>query len=198
MGDGGMNAQQFEGQDFSRKAQAQKDGNIYKSFLHIDLGKRERKVRSNLNENALLSEQAKPRKLSNKQTKLPKQFRLGKTEDPWMFYNHVRLHQIQLMEEKAYKDLKLKGEVPDDPTEMRLLPYEVAQEKEELLKEGFGDWTKYHYQNFIKSCAKYGRTAYDKIAEDIGKTLGRITFSICSNSRKGFLSRRRSLFTLLC
>lgn len=37
-----------------------------------------------------------------------------------------------------------------DPREWQLLPEELAAEKARLLAEGFGDWTKNHYNLFVK------------------------------------------------
>lgn len=43
-------------------------------------------------------------------------------------------------------------------------------EKARLLAEGFSDWSRVHYNAFIKASAKYGRHIYNKIALEVGKT----------------------------
>lgn len=45
---------------------------------------------------------------------------------------------------------------------------EEDQRKDELEQEGkFADWTKRHFQAFIRGCEAYGRHAYDKIATEL-------------------------------
>jgi SWI/SNF-related matrix-associated actin-dependent regulator of chromatin subfamily A member 5 len=58
-----------------------------------------------------------------------------------------------------------------EPVELPpLISEEVQKEKEELLAEGFSDWTRLHYTAFIKASAKYGRDNLTKIANEIGKS----------------------------
>ena len=47
-------------------------------------------------------------------------------------------------------------------------------EKERLLAEGFGEWSRAHYQTFLKSSAKYGRAAYGRIAGEVGFDVERV------------------------
>ncbi|KAF2458539.1 putative SNF2 family helicase/ATPase [Lineolata rhizophorae] len=41
------------------------------------------------------------------------------------------------------------------------------EEKEKLAQEGFGDWNRRDFQQFINGSAKYGRKNYDGIAEEV-------------------------------
>jgi SWI/SNF-related matrix-associated actin-dependent regulator of chromatin subfamily A member 5 len=52
-----------------------------------------------------------------------------------------------------------------------LLPPDLHEEKQRLIEEGFGDWTKVHFNNFIRASAKHGRSEYEKIAKDVGRPL---------------------------
>ena len=47
------------------------------------------------------------------------------------------------------------------------LTQEEVAEKEHLATEGFGDWNKRDFQQFINGSAKYGRTQYDDIAMEV-------------------------------
>ena len=50
-----------------------------------------------------------------------------------------------------------------------LLSDEDIATKNGLLAEGYVDWGRHHYQAFVKASAKYGRTNYAKIADEVGK-----------------------------
>lgn len=51
------------------------------------------------------------------------------------------------------------------------LSEEEAQEKEELLQEGFINWSRRDFNQFVKMCEKYGRDDLDSISKEIeGKT----------------------------
>jgi SWI/SNF-related matrix-associated actin-dependent regulator of chromatin subfamily A member 5 len=41
------------------------------------------------------------------------------------------------------------------------------EEKQRLSQQGFGDWNRRDFQQFINGSAKYGRTNYDQIAEEV-------------------------------
>ncbi|KAG7359848.1 SNF2-related protein [Nitzschia inconspicua] len=51
-----------------------------------------------------------------------------------------------------------------------LISDEIQREKDELLAEGFSDWTRFHYTAFIKASAKHGRANFAKIALEVGKS----------------------------
>ena len=41
------------------------------------------------------------------------------------------------------------------------------EEKEKLIQQGFGDWNKRDFQQFINGSARYGRDNYDEIADEV-------------------------------
>jgi SWI/SNF-related matrix-associated actin-dependent regulator of chromatin subfamily A member 5 len=55
-----------------------------------------------------------------------------------------------------------------------LLRDDQIEEKARLLAEGFADWSRYHFAAFVKASAKYGRSDYTKIANDVGKPVSAI------------------------
>jgi SWI/SNF-related matrix-associated actin-dependent regulator of chromatin subfamily A member 5 len=117
--------------------------------------------------------------------------------EEWQMFDRDRLLKIQEEEEEAFKQLpenvqKLayaldKGEsvhepiadgnksddgaiIDDMPKEVPpLLSDNTRQEKEILLSEGFSDWNRHDYSQFVKASAKYGRIAIDKIANEVRK-----------------------------
>lgn len=63
-----------------------------------------------------------------------------------------------------------KAEDPEIPFELpSLLSDEMQAEKVKLLAEGFSEWKRIDYTNFIKASAKHGRDAFDKITLEVGK-----------------------------
>jgi SWI/SNF-related matrix-associated actin-dependent regulator of chromatin subfamily A member 5 len=52
-----------------------------------------------------------------------------------------------------------------------VLPPELQDEKTRLLTEGFGDWTRMHFNNFVRASAKHGRNEFEKIAKEVGRPL---------------------------
>jgi SWI/SNF-related matrix-associated actin-dependent regulator of chromatin subfamily A member 5 len=55
-----------------------------------------------------------------------------------------------------------------------LLRDDQIEEKARLLAEGFADWSRHHFAAFVKASAKYGRSDYAKIANDVGKPVSAI------------------------
>jgi len=61
---------------------------------------------------------------------------------------------------------------PDDPNAPTPLGEEEIAEREQLLTEGFSNWAKRDFNNFVRACEKYGREAIESVAEEVeGKTL---------------------------
>jgi SWI/SNF-related matrix-associated actin-dependent regulator of chromatin subfamily A member 5 len=186
----GSSVQTFEGVDYSSSALAHAKAQA--EMLGIfDIGKRERKE-ANYNENSLYQQQiaalkGTSRPKQRKEARLPKHMRLPRMEE-WQMYDRERLQQLQEIEERAFKELSeedqkkvaMKDRVPDisqsgemvDETFVvpALLSKEENAEKEKLLQEGFSGWNKFHYQAFCKASAVHGRSDFQKIAIDIGKT----------------------------
>lgn len=81
-------------------------------------------------------------------------------------------------DEKASSEEKKEDNTEDDidleETLSKLLTDEQKEEKARLLAEGFSDWSRLHYSAFVKASAKYGRTNYVKIANDVGKPVSAI------------------------
>ncbi|KAF2767394.1 SWI/SNF chromatin remodeling complex component [Teratosphaeria nubilosa] len=97
-----------------------------------------------------------------------------------------KLHDLQEKETAWFrKENNLKAPLADgdeDTYEQRLQDQELEQkaiddaeplteeeqaEKERLAQEGFGDWNKRDFQQFINGVAKYGRNAYSEIVHEV-------------------------------
>ena len=67
-------------------------------------------------------------------------------------------------------DAAVKTDEPEVPFELTsLLSDEMQAEKDKLLAEGFSEWKRIDYTNFVKASSKYGRNAFDKITLEVGK-----------------------------
>jgi len=65
---------------------------------------------------------------------------------------------------------EVKSAEPEAPFELPpMLSEELRAEKDKLLSEGFIEWKRNDYTNFVKASAKYGRKAVEKIALEVGK-----------------------------
>jgi SWI/SNF-related matrix-associated actin-dependent regulator of chromatin subfamily A member 5 len=192
--DGGVTGTQtFEGIDYSKMGQTQSE-----IFGILDLGKRERRQVA-YNEDHSYRQMSAPKREKAKEPKLPKFLRLPRMEEWQMFDRDdlEALQEVEeqafksLPEEKqklpvtawagailkrAKKILKGEGEEEPPDTDSAdaddapiLLSDEQEQQKQNLLAEGFPDWERRHYVAFVRACAKYGRTKYTEIAEEVGK-----------------------------
>lgn len=47
------------------------------------------------------------------------------------------------------------------------LTEEENQEKEELMSQGFASWNKRDFQQFVKSCERWGRDNMDQISQEV-------------------------------
>jgi SWI/SNF-related matrix-associated actin-dependent regulator of chromatin subfamily A member 5 len=172
--DGGMATQMFEGKDYSdRNLREQELNNLMSgasNYLFLDPGKRERKTVASYSETT--TRQPTNKEGEENKIKLPRHLRLNKMED-WQFYNKNRLNELQAEEIRLFDLLIERGEVPSSGAlgKLVLLPAEQHEEKLRLLEEGFGDWTKVHFNNFIRASAKHGRNEYEKIAKDVGRPI---------------------------
>lgn len=165
--DGGMGAQMFEGKDYSDRSNRQADP--LSGLLFLDTGKRERKTVASYSETAI---RQPPAEEGEKRQKLPKHLRLGKLED-WQFFNRTRLNELQVDEIRLFDELVDRGEAPQMGfiSKLIVLPPELHEEKQRLLAEGFGEWTRVHFNNFIKASAKHGRHEHEKIAKEMGRSV---------------------------
>jgi SWI/SNF-related matrix-associated actin-dependent regulator of chromatin subfamily A member 5 len=161
--DGGISAQTFEGIDYG-------DKNLREHLRMLaanSVGKRERRPPPTNYNPIIISK--KSMVVNNQRIKLPKPLRIPQMEDHH-FYNRERLLELGKLEFENYAALREAGQVP--PREVMeknrsLLPPEMAQEKRELLSEGFGNWSRSQYYNFVKACAKYGREDISSIANEM-------------------------------
>jgi SWI/SNF-related matrix-associated actin-dependent regulator of chromatin subfamily A member 5 len=167
--DGGMGAQIFEGKDYSGKVKEKIDP---LGFSFLDTGKRERKVVASYSETVPRQTTAEE---GEKRQKLPRHLRLNKMED-WQFFDKVRLNELQAEEVRLFDEMVDRGEAPQSGTvgKFFVLSSELQEEKTRLLASGFGDWTRVHYNNFVRASAKYGRAEFEKVAKDIGRPLDEV------------------------
>ena len=105
--DGGMNAQTFEGVDYSEEA---KNAQFQAEIMGIiDVGKRERRNVA-YNENQLYMQQVAqqgivpPKKKVKKEIQLPKMLRLPRIEE-WQMFDRTALYSLQDAEEAAFRAL---------------------------------------------------------------------------------------------
>jgi len=177
--DGGMTTQVFEGVDYSTAAAKaardaeKKELEAIAGFQFIDPGKRERKIVASYAEQNM-----RPGNVGadgEQKIRVPRYLRLPKMED-WNFYNKERLVELHDTEIKLFEEALEKekaetngGTVGVYSNKVGFLPPHLLEEKNKLLSEGFGDWTKVHFNAFTKACAKYGRSEYEKLAKEIGK-----------------------------
>jgi SWI/SNF-related matrix-associated actin-dependent regulator of chromatin subfamily A member 5 len=165
--DGGMKSQVFEGKDYSDKNQRESDQN-FMGFAFIDPGKRERRPIATYSETvprATVDE-------ADKKPKLPRNLRLPRMED-WQFYDKGRLQALQEEELRLFDAfIAERGDQSNGLATkiVSLLPPELHQEKNQLLREAF-DWTRVQFNNFVRASAKHGRSEFEKIAKDIHKSV---------------------------
>eukprot|EP00850_Spirogloea_muscicola_P003093 SM000012S25355 [mRNA] locus=s12:642329:650370:+ [translate_table: standard] len=95
----------------------------------------------------------------------------------FQFFNTRRLAEIHEKEIRYLVASKqqAKDEKTDEPKEEDdmggCLTPEEQQEKDELLSEGFKEWTKRDFNAFVRACEKYGRKDLRSIATEVeGKT----------------------------
>ena len=168
--DGGMGTQVFEGKDYSDKAMRQQELNALAGIPFIDPGKRERKAISTYAET--IARQAEREEVDKRQ-KIPRHLRLPRMDD-WQFFDKARLQELHTEEVKLFDAMVDRGEAPQAGSISKftqVLPDDLHAEKTRLLEQGFGDWTRVHFNSFVRATAKHGRAAHEKIAKDVGRPL---------------------------
>ncbi|CAH3022601.1 unnamed protein product [Porites evermanni] len=164
----------FEGEDYKEK---RKTGGIHH---WIEPPKRERKA--NYAVDAYFREML--RVSEPKAPKAPRPPKQPNVQD----YQFFPPRLFELLDKEIYAYRKSIGyKVPRDPEdpqgaerqkeaqrlidEAEPLNEEEVTEKEQLLQEGFTNWSKREFNQFIKACEKYGREDLDNICQDVeGKT----------------------------
>ena len=176
--DGGMSSQVFEGTDYSAKARQadEQKGSIMGltglTGIFIDPGKRERKtVQSYSDSMTRMIEEA----ATDKRPKMPRHLRLPRMED-WQFYNRTRLNELQEMEVTRFDKLVEEGLQLQSGkvSEFVILEPELHAEKQALLADGFSEWSKVIFNNFLRACAKLGRNELHRISKEIGRPLDEV------------------------
>lgn len=159
--DSGLSTQVFEGKDYSDKAFREAE-----LLNFIDIGKRERKAVASYSE----SMPRVPEDNAEKRPKIPRHLKLPRMDD-WQFFDRDRLNALHNEELRIFEEIVDRGEAPQSGaiSRFQVLDAEKQAEKNKLLEEAFGSWTRVHYNNFVKSSAKHGRHAYEKIAKDVGR-----------------------------
>uniref|UniRef100_A0A7S1V1Z3 Chromatin-remodeling complex ATPase chain n=1 Tax=Grammatophora oceanica TaxID=210454 RepID=A0A7S1V1Z3_9STRA len=161
--DAGLSAQTFEGVDYSDRELRDQ----LRLMAADNMGKRER--RPPPQSYAPVVETNKSMVVGTERVKLPSVLRLPRMEDH-QFYNRERLVELDKLEFETYATLREIGQLPprDEIEKKRsLLPEELAEEKIGLLDEGFGDWTKTQFFNFVKASAKFGRDDVASISAEL-------------------------------
>lgn len=169
--DAGISAQNFEGIDYSDRELRDQ----LRLLAADSIGKRERKPPP-IDYNPIIT----PKKtmiVNNRKIKLPKSLRLPRMEDH-QFFNRERLLELGKLEFETYASLRQLGKCPPREEIDRartLLPPELAQEKLELLSEGFAFFTRSQYFQFVKACVKFGRDDFVSISNEMDLPLDLIT-----------------------
>uniref|UniRef100_K3WIC8 Chromatin-remodeling complex ATPase chain n=1 Tax=Globisporangium ultimum (strain ATCC 200006 / CBS 805.95 / DAOM BR144) TaxID=431595 RepID=K3WIC8_GLOUD len=166
--DGG-GCQNHDGIDYSNEKERQEELKRlaeaeFARSLAEGMGKRERRTvirQSNMPSDG-------KRSSNNKSKQLPKALRLPRM-DEWQFYNRKRLLELHEIEYGNYEQAKQEMEKPPLPPHAQYLTAEELNEKEKLLREGFGDWNKPQFFLFIKLLARYGRANVEAVAREMGK-----------------------------
>lgn len=136
-------------------------------MMFLDTGKRERKTVTTYSETVARITNDDP---DSKKPKIPRHLRLPKMED-WQFYDKDRLNELHNEEIVLFDEIVERGEAPQSGSINRftiLPPVKHAEKTRLLTTDAFGDWTRVHYNNFVRASAKHGRHAYEKIAKDVG------------------------------
>jgi SWI/SNF-related matrix-associated actin-dependent regulator of chromatin subfamily A member 5 len=102
----------------------------------------------------------------------------------FQFYNLPRLRELYAKEDRRnYYEWQRsqearEGQMLDDEPEEAPQPLTHAEqeERDRLLNEGFGNWSKREFINFYKACERHGRDNLEKVAEDMDtKSLEEVT-----------------------
>ncbi|SPN99530.1 probable ATPase component of chromatin remodeling complex (ISW1) [Cephalotrichum gorgonifer] len=170
-------AYEWDGKDFQKK---KNDNNI---MTWIEPAKRERKEQS-YSMDKYFKQAMYPTSKAEQKPKAPRAPKQVPVHD-YQFYP-ARLRELQDRETSFYrKEIGYKVPLPDGDEENLEereaertkaqeeidnavpLTEEEQEEKAELSEQGFGDWNRRDFQQFVSGSGRYGRTDYAAIAEDI-------------------------------
>ena len=109
--------------------------------------------------------------------------RMPSLADFQLFPGQERLKQLRDVERRRFlaltdtpekKQLLLRDD--DALATLVLLDSDDAEEKEHLLSEGFPDWHRGHFQQFVRALSRHGRDDLERVSEDVfGKSEGEVT-----------------------
>eukprot|EP00898_Chlorokybus_atmophyticus_P006003 jgi/Chlat1/6403/Chrsp45S05917 len=171
----------YEGVDYKDNKEKQTDLRKLVATNWIEPPKRERK--RNYSE-AEYFRQAMNRSTGPSKPREPRLPRMPQLQD-FQFYNQARLQELFEREvaynlyinKKAQKEDKEEaageGEAPpaEDAEEDKNVPEPLSEEelkeKEDLLDQGFKDWTRRDFNAFVRACEKYGRQDIPAIAKEV-------------------------------
>lgn len=184
-------AYEWEGEQFGNKRKAG-------TGIWIEPSKRERKQNYSIDSYYRDAMRTTTKPAAPKAPRAPKQV----TTSEWQFYP-PRLIELQERETAAYQrsigyqvpkpELKDGDEAAAEAQraaeqkridEAEPLTEAEQEEKEQLVTQGFSDWNRRDFQQFVKGAEKHGRDAYAAIAEEIG--LGEKTEEEVRNYSKVF------------
>lgn len=116
--------------------------------------------------------------IENKRKDIARQIKEAKAEE-----QRVKARKAKKAEEGGDASASNSAEEDDDENskstalEKELLATEMepndAEELEELEKEGFGDWTRQHFKQFLTSCERYGRADKTRVCEEVATLTGK-------------------------
>ena len=163
--DGGMNAQTFEGQDYSAEGRRQQAPIIDKMLLLEEecMQQRVRKPVANYNESGGGPERIK--KPKKPRSVLPEHLRVPSSLHSWQFIDSERL--LDLVAEEEAEFLRQGEAVLAGVTSAALLGEEKAAEKARLLSDGFPRWRRSQFDGFVRASSRYGRESYAEILCEI-------------------------------
>ena len=159
----------------------------------LDTGKRERKQTYKADiyaaENEVGELLGEPRKRSKAveevydDSDMPEQLRMPSLSDFQLFPGRERLKQLRDVERRRFLALtdtpeKKRALLKDDDAlaTLVLLDADDAEEKEHLLSQGFPDWHRGHFQQFVRALSRHGRDDLERVSEDVfGKSHGEVS-----------------------
>jgi SWI/SNF-related matrix-associated actin-dependent regulator of chromatin subfamily A member 5 len=92
-------------------------------------------------------------------------------EDAYNMFQHSKTQrEAAARQQGASEEVIAKELAPSEDDPQPLTEDEIA-ERDQLLKQGFSNWSKRDFQAFVRACARWGRRDLDNIYKDIdGKT----------------------------
>jgi SWI/SNF-related matrix-associated actin-dependent regulator of chromatin subfamily A member 5 len=120
----------------------------------------------------------KKTQIENRRKDLARQIKEAKSEEQRL---KARIKPKKSEDEAASASNSAEEDEVDDSKsvalEKELLEAEMdpedAKELEKLEKEGFGDWTRQHFKQFLTSCERYGRADKTRVCDEVAQLTGK-------------------------